>query len=253
MHDARICNVPGRLQTREISANAEYTIADQERMQAAKRYFQWQARLAEAELGPRVLEVGCGMGNFSEHLQGRERVIGIDIDENCISRWKERFAHRPHYTGFRLNAESPEVRDLKQYDIDSIACLNVLEHIDNHELALRHMWEVLPSGGRVVLMVPAFELLYGEIDARLGHFRRYTRASLSSVAASTGFGVLRLKYMNFLGFFGWWANAKIFKRSQQSAEQIAFFDSYIVPFQSKMEQWISPPLGQSIIATLEKR
>jgi hypothetical protein len=115
------------------------------------------------------------------------------------------------------------------------------------------MWEVLPPGGRVVLMVPAFESLYGEIDARLGHYRRYTQASLASVAESAGFFLRRLKYMNFVGFFAWWANAKIFRRTAQSEDQIAFFDSYVVPILSRMEQWISPPVGQSIIATLEKR
>jgi SAM-dependent methyltransferase len=238
---------------RDVTTTTEYTIADQQRMQAAQRYFQWQARMAVAELGARVLEVGCGMGNFSDHLQDRKRVVGIDVDENCVERWKERFANRPHYTAFLLNAESPEFLDLKRYAIDSIACLNVLEHIDKHDLVLRQMWELLPPGGRVVLMVPAFEALYGEIDSKLGHYRRYTRASLSAVAESAGFGIRRLKYMNFIGFFGWWANSKIFQRSEQSEDQIAFFDSYVVPVQSRIEQWISPPVGQSLIATLEKK
>jgi len=240
------------MEMRQATTTTEYTIADQQRMQAAQRYFQWQARLAEAELGARVLEVGCGVGNFSEHLQYRQQVVGIDVDENCVARWKERFANRGHYSGFLLNAESPEFRELKRYAIDSIVCVNVLEHIDNHELVLRQMWDVLPTGGRVVLMVPAFEALYGEIDARLGHYRRYTRASLAAIAESAGFGIRRLKYMNFVGFFGWWANAKIFKRSEHSELQIALFDSCIVPVQSRLEHWISPPVGQSLIATLEK-
>jgi len=237
----------------QVSTTTEYTIADQERMRAAQRYFEWQARLAKAELGRRVLEVGCGMGNFSDHLRDRDLVVGIDVDENCVERWKERFSNRAHYSGFLLNAENPEFCQLKRYEPDSVVCLNVLEHIDRHDLVLKHMWNVLPAGGRVVLMVPAFESLYGEIDARLGHYRRYTRRSLSAVAEGAGFRLRRLRYMNVVGFFGWWANAKIFKRSEQSAEQIAFFDSYVVPIQSRLESWISPPFGQSIIATLEKR
>ena len=87
-----------------VRTTTEYTIADQERMQAAQRYFQWQAGLAKAELGKRVLEVGCGMGNFSEHLRNHELVVGIDVDENCVARWKERFSGRSHYAGYLLNA-----------------------------------------------------------------------------------------------------------------------------------------------------
>lgn len=236
----------------QLSTSTEYTIADQERMKAAQSYFRWQASLAEAQLGRRVLEVGSGMGNFSEHLRDRELVIGIDVDENCVASWQERFSDRPHYSGFLLNAEAVEFRELKSHRIDSIACLNVLEHIEQHELVLRQMWQILPSGGRVVLMVPAFEALYGEIDVRLGHYRRYTRRSLHQVATAAGFGVKRLKYMNLVGFFGWWANAKIFRRAEQSADQIAFFDTWIVPVQQRLENLISPPFGQSIIATLEK-
>ena len=213
---------------RDVSATAEYTIADQERMRAAQKYFLWQARLAEAELGKRVLEVGCGMGNFSDHLHDRELVVGIDVDENCVARWKERFQNRQHYTGFVLNAESPEFIELKKYQLDTVVCLNVLEHIEDHGLVLKQMWEVLPKGGRVVLIVPAFEALYGEIDRRLGHHRRYTKRLLSTLSRTAGFQVRRLRYMNVTGFFGWWANAKIFKRAEQSENQIAFFDSYIV-------------------------
>ncbi len=234
-------------------ATTEYTIADQERMRAAQRYFQWQARIAGAELGRRVLEVGCGVGNFSDHLRDRDLVVGIDIDSDCISRWRERFSDRPHYRGLVIDDEFSGYPALSGFGFDSVACLNVLEHIEDHEGALKQMRELLPCGGRVVLLVPAFEALYGEIDVRLGHFRRYTRGSLSSVAESAGFLVRRLRYMNFVGFFAWWANAKIFRRTEQSPAQIAFFDNCIVPVLSRVEGRIPPPLGQSIFGVLKKR
>jgi SAM-dependent methyltransferase len=236
-----------------VRTGSEYTVADQERMRSAKRYFLWQSQIAEGELGRRVLEVGCGLGNFSDHLQGRELVVGIDVDESCISRWRERFADREHYIGLVLNAENPEFLKLQRHNIDSIACLNVLEHIEQDELVLRNMHSILPKGGRVVLIVPAFEALYGEIDARLGHYRRYTRKSLRRVAESTGFRTRRLRFMNTVGFFGWWVNAKISRRSEQSEQQIAFFDSRIVPVISRLEKWMTPPFGQSIVATFEKQ
>jgi len=235
-----------------MQVDAAYTLADQQRMQAAQRYFQWQARLAESSLGRRVLEVGCGLGNFSEHLADRELVAGIDTEPACISSWQARFATRSNYIGRHLDAESPEFLTLRIHNVDSIACLNVLEHIRHDELVLRQMWQILPAGGRVVLMVPAFEALYGEIDERLGHYRRYTSRSLGKLAETAGFRVRSLRYMNLVGFFGWWANAKIFKRSEQSPAQIAFFDRYVVPIQSRAEDLIAPPFGQSLMATLMK-
>jgi len=221
-------------------------------MKAAKRYFAWQSELAREELGKRVLEVGCGLGNFSDHLKEKKLVVGIDMDENCVSQWRQRFIARANYIGRTLKAESAEFHELRAYAIDSVVCLNVLEHIKEDELALRNMHAILPDGGRVILMVPAFEVLYGEIDARLGHYRRYTRKSLRGRAAASGFKIRRLRFMNTIGFFGWWVNAKISRRMQQSEKQIAFFDSYLVPAMSRLEKWIPPPFGQSILATLEK-
>src|SRR5712692_7800296 len=97
-----------------VRTGSEYTVADQERMKSAKRYFLWQSQMAENELGCRVLEVGCGLGNFSDHLRDRELVVGIDVDENCVSRWRQRFADREHYIGLVVNAESPEFHELQR-------------------------------------------------------------------------------------------------------------------------------------------
>ena len=51
-----------------------YLLADQALMAHAKNYFAWQARLVLPELGQRGLEVGCGIGNFTQTLLDREAI-----------------------------------------------------------------------------------------------------------------------------------------------------------------------------------
>ena len=41
-------------------------------MTRAVNYFAWQAKLAMAPLGSRVVEVGCGIGNFTRMIADRE-------------------------------------------------------------------------------------------------------------------------------------------------------------------------------------
>ena len=234
-----------------ISVSSDYTVADQQRMTQAKRYFDWQSDLSKAQLGRRVLEVGCGLGNFTERLLDRELVLGIDIDPQCVRHHQARFAGQPQVRSRVLDALDPAFLELRHEGIDSIVCLNVLEHIEQDRTVLERMQEVLPSGGRVVLMIPAFMALYGPIDRHLGHYRRYTRAGLTETAMRAGLRPRQLHYMNSVGFFGWWLNSKM-QRQQQSEAQIATFDNYVVPVMARVEGWVRPPFGQSLFAVLEK-
>lgn len=218
-------------------------------MKLAVNYFDWQRRMVLPHLGQRVLEIGCGVGNFTKYLLDRELVMGTDVEPACIE------AHRTSYPQVRSLVQDvldPAFLLWKDERPDSIVCLNVLEHVDGHLAALRQMHAVLPEGGRVVLIVPAFECLYGPIDALLGHYRRYTKSSLRRAAAITGFLTGHVRYMNSIGFLGWWFNARILKRTEQSESQIVLFDSRIVPALSKLEGIVAPPFGQSLFAVLVK-
>jgi SAM-dependent methyltransferase len=135
---------------------------------------------------------------------------------------------------------------------DSCVCLNVLEHIEDDAGALASMAAILRQGGSVVLMVPAFPSLYGPIDRNSGHFRRYTRRSLVSLAGKAGLKVRNIRFMNSVGMFGWWLNARVLRREKQSAGQIDFFDRWMVPVISRVEASIPPPFGQSILAVLTR-
>ncbi len=222
-------------------------------MTRAVNYFAWQARLAMEPLGKRIVEVGCGIGNFTRMIADRELVVGVDIEEACIAEHERRFAGQGNVQSMVLDAMDPAFLQLKEHQPDSVVCLNVLEHIEDDLGTLRAFASILPNGGKAVLMVPAFMGLYGPIDKYLGHYRRYTLASFEETASRAGFAAPTLRYMNMVGFFGWWVNAKILKRTEQSEGQIDFFDGTIVPVLEKLETAITPPFGQSVFAVLEKR
>ncbi len=231
--------------------SAEYTVRDQERMRLARNYFEWQARLVEPHVGRRVLEIGCGLGNFTQHLLDREQVVGIDIEPPCVELWKSSFAGRANLTAFAMDIQEPAFVELKRFNPDTVVCLNVLEHIENDRLGLEHMNAVLPAGGRALLIVPAFESLYGPIDRNLGHYRRYSKRPFVELAESAGFRA-SVRYLNMPGCLGWWVNAKILKKTEQSDFQIRLFDAAIVPVISRLEALLHPPFGQSLFAVLEK-
>jgi SAM-dependent methyltransferase len=229
-----------------VAPDATYTLADQERMSRAVRYFAWQSRLVTPHLGRRVVEVGCGIGNFTGALLERELVVAIDVEAACVGRLQERFPGRPNLHALVCD----DIAGLARFAPDSVVCLNVLEHIEDDAAAVRQMASILTPGGVIVLMVPAFPALYGPIDRNLGHYRRYTRRSMAELAGRCGLQVRAARYMNTVGFFGWWWNARVARRESQSAGQIALFDRVVVPVMSRVEDALRPPFGQSLLVVL---
>lgn len=231
--------------------DAAYTVADQQRMTRAVRYFDWQAKLALPHLGRRVLEIGCGIGNFTPRLLDRELVVSIDDEPACIEHLGHRFPNQSNLITLVRDGAEP-LSDLRPHRLDSCVCLNVLEHIENDLATLRNIAAALQPASSIVLILPAFAALTGPIDKRLGHHRRYTRASLAALATGAGLAIRQARYMNLPGWFGWWFNAHVLKLEAQSEAQIAFFDRFLVPVISRAESLIPPPFGQSLFAVLSK-
>ncbi len=221
-------------------------------MAKARNYFAWQYRIAARHLGQRVVEVGCGGGNFTGLLLTRPLVIAVDPEPECVRRVAERYPKQPNLIVERCGPPDAAFLDLRRYSPDTCLCFNVIEHIADEREALRAMASILEPGGKILLLAPAFEALYGPIDFALGHYRRYTRRSITQAAEMSGLEVITSHYVNFPGLFAWWLNAHLFRRTIQSEAQIAIFDRWFVPVASRIEAVVPPPAGQSVFAALRK-
>jgi SAM-dependent methyltransferase len=134
--------------------------------------------------------------------------------------------------------------------LDSVICLNVLEHVERDEEALRSFHQSLQTGGKLILLVPAGKSLFGSLDVSFKHCRRYDRQELFEKLTRAGFKVKQLRYFNFIGCVGWYLNGKIFRRKTLPAIQLRLFD-WLVPL-FKLEEKIGIPFGVSLIAIAEK-
>ena len=229
-----------------------FTLEDQRQMTRAKNYFAWQSRLVLREVWQRVVEVGCGIGNLTGLLLDRELVVALDPEAACVDRLRERYGRRENLQTLVCDAARPEFRELSKLRPDSCVCVNVLEHIEDDGGALGAMASILAPGGVVVLLVPAFEALYGPIDRNLGHYRRYRRRGIARLAEQAGLQVRKAGYVNSIGLAGWGVNAHLWKREAQPDAQIAVFDRFVAPLLERVEAVMPPPFGQSLLAVLRK-
>jgi len=85
--------------------------------------------------------------------------------------------------------------DLPPASMAAAGMFDVLEHLEDERAALRHVYTLLRSGGRLFLTVPAYRFLFSADDKAAGHFRRYTISSLTRVLLGSGFRVAFASYI----------------------------------------------------------
>ncbi len=218
-------------------------------MSAAPRYNRWQYDVIAPWLGRRVLEVGSGIGNMSEHVvaAGRDLVVLTDMDEWYRSRLRERFAAHPEVRVDSLTLPDPAApARLRELRLDTVVALNVVEHIADDAGTLRTMRDLVVPGGRVVILVPALQAIYGTLDEDLGHCRRYSRAALAAAFRAGGLRLETMFWYNRVGVFGWWLNGRVRKVRRIPLDQLRAFDR-LVPL-LRLERFVPLPFGQSLIA-----
>src|SRR4029453_12375595 len=170
-----------------------------EDLATAHRYRRYRHGLLAPYLGPSVLEVGAGLGDFSAQLLDRDRLVVNDNDPICVRALEERFGDRPG-----VEVLPAEVGKLKvEPPVDTVVAVNVLERMDDDVAALRSMARSAMPGGRVLLVVPAYPSLAGAYDDALGHLRRYTPASLRGAVEAAGLVPEVVRPVNLLGGLAW--------------------------------------------------
>ena len=198
-------------------------------VEKASWYNQWLFTFIKPHLGKRVLEVGCGIGTFTSLLLKREReLVAIDVNRDYLDKVNLQ-VKSPHLTVMWADIE----RNKFSQDpgvFDTIICFNVLEHIENDRKALKNMFNLLKTEGKLLLLVPAGKLLNGSLDHTLGHKRRYSRRDLMGEIKEMGFEIEHVRFLNWLGAVGWFLNSRVLKRRILSTAQLSLFNLFARPF-----------------------
>jgi SAM-dependent methyltransferase len=222
-------------------------------MARAHNYRRWQYRMVAPYVRGQVLEVGGGIGNFTADLaRTAQAVISLEPNAACHRQLLDKTRGLSNVKVYNAAAEDLDRHVSPGYLADSVVCMNVLEHLSDDLAAIRTFSRRLKAGGVLVLLIPAAPWAFGDIDRRLGHYRRYSKRSARALLEKCSLSVLRLRYFNFIGLWGWFWNTHVSRRQTQSDGQIYIFDNWIVPWQSRLESLVPPPIGQSLLAVARK-
>lgn len=219
-----------------------------ESMSQANWYNNWTISQFKKYLQGEILEVGCGIGNFTKILTPYGRVSAIDIDKTLVAKTKLKVKGKAVVGVGDIEAATYFFKNKK---FDTITCINVLEHIKYDKKALFNMEKLLKPGGTLILLIPAHPLLYGEIDRAIGHFRRYSKKEIIKTIQKTGLRIVSAKKMNFLGAFGWFMSGRILHETSVHEKRLKVFNT-IAPIILPIEGFIEPPFGTSLLIIAQK-
>jgi SAM-dependent methyltransferase len=214
----------------------------------AHRYMDWMLSPFRPHLRGNIVEVGIGHGSYFETLAVLGSYTGIDIDERSIEGARKRY---PNGRFAKADILQPSFLDALMPDkADSIVAINVLEHIEDDEAAIKNLIEALKPGGMLLISVPALKGLYNDLDRLAGHYRRYCRKDFEHILSALPVRVEKLCYFNPIGGLGWWANRFRRHASLNSDEvngQIVLFEKYILPISRLLDPLTRRFFGQSLI------
>jgi 2-polyprenyl-3-methyl-5-hydroxy-6-metoxy-1,4-benzoquinol methylase len=240
-----------------LTREYEFKELDQEGMgtleaiSAAPRFNKWMYQTISKNLSGRILEIGSGIGNISNQFVEDGRSIFLtDIRENYCAYLQRKLGPASPVLGVaQMDIVDPDFESSFAEHLgtfDSIFALNVVEHIKDDQLAITNCRKLLKPGGRMVILVPAYQGLFNEFDKALEHYRRYNRNSLESLFQTAEMEITRSQYFNLIGIAGWFVSGSLLKKQVIPTGQMKLYNA-LVPVFRVIDKVIMNSAGLSVI------
>jgi 2-polyprenyl-3-methyl-5-hydroxy-6-metoxy-1,4-benzoquinol methylase len=216
----------------------------------------WMYRTIFPFLKGSVLELGSGIGNLSDCIiKDFSEVTLSDYNTEYCTFLQDKYHTHPNVRQIiSIDLQDPQFKikhaHLKER-FDSIVLLNVIEHLENDQLSVDYCHFLLKKNGNLILLAPAYQLLYSQFDREIGHYRRYTTRSLKGLIQKD-FALIHHQYFNFLGMTAWLFINKIMGRKKLSTNSMTTFNR-IVPIAKILDKIVANKIGLSNIVVGRKR
>jgi SAM-dependent methyltransferase len=137
--------------------------------------------------------------------------------------------------------------------VSHVFSFNVLEHIEDDAAAIRSLLAALAPRGRVLVYVPAFQVLFSSMDRKVGHFRRYRKDSMTRLFESNGYRVQSARYADCLGYAASLAFRVVGNRQGDlSRRSVRFFDRWLFPLNRLLDPLFGRWFGKNLTIVAER-
>lgn len=199
-------------------------------------------RQACAPAGSHWLDFGAGAGHFATRMSVEASLLCVELDPDL----REGLVRQ----GLQACADTTGILS---DSVDAVYSLNVLEHIADDAAAARELYRVLRPGGRLLIYVPAFDLLYSAMDRKVGHLRRYRHGQLAALVSQAGFRLERVAYADSLGFlaalaYRWFGNDE----GRINLPALMLYDRAVFPLSRLLDRVVARYFGKNLFVIASK-
>jgi len=113
----------------------------------------------------RLLDIGCSTGDLTVHIAnklGITQIFGVDIDEEALKQ-----ARAKGVTAYLVDVSREKLPFAENF-FEVVLMLDVIEHIENPDHAIREAYRVLKRGGFLILTTPNLTSWYNRVLILLG-------------------------------------------------------------------------------------
>ncbi len=245
----------GRMRSQSPVAGSEFGAMEElTELSTADRFTAWIVDAFSSMIGPRVLEVGAGLGAIATHIAVQHpdsRIVAIEPAENVFPLLVDRVAGHPNLVARQVTSAELATTGLDVFD--TVLYVNVLEHIEHDVAELKLAHHLLDHGGSVGVFVPAMPSLYGSLDYKSGHYRRYTPERLRAALHEAGFVDIDVWYFDALGVVPYWVLYRLCDRSRLDRVASTGYDRVVVPISRWLQRLMPRPRrGKNLVATARR-
>ena len=220
-------------------------------MAEAPRYQHAIAHEIKPFLGPRVLEMGAGIGNLSKHLTDTNELFLSEPTTDYRRQLAASMEYRNNVTISEHDVFSADgLAWAKNIHPDTILYINELEQVPDDKPAIDCLAEAVKPGGRLIIIVSCHEFVYGSLDQALKRRRRYSANTITALLRGAGLQIEHQKWLGKLILVGWFIESKIWRR-QYFAPKPFILVNIFSPIMRKLDNWL-PWAGLSLLVIARK-